>query len=199
MDAGTARLSHGRRQGAPDGPVAGREEAGYVDFGHLRVWSHRPATDIDDVKAGDVYWEVGSHYWRPTASEPYVQVPLMRHDGTSIVWGSPLWMLSALCGVTRSEGVAEELVRGTRTQRYALTINVARAQSRGDVPLSLPALDAAEFGAHAWLDGDGVVRRVSGAWPTRSSRIVGGRRQTWVQTEFWDFGVPVNGLDRPST
>jgi len=93
----------------------------------------------------------------------------MCHASDSLVWGSPLWMLHALCGAKTLEKMTTELVRDIETERFAVTIDVERAQRCNDVVLSLPALDAAEFSAQAWLDPDGLVRRVSGSWPSRSS------------------------------
>ena len=144
-----------------------------------------------------MFWQVGKHYWRATREEPYVEVPLMRHASESPVWGSPLWMLHALCGAKTLEKMTTELVRDIETERFAVTIDVERAQRCNDVVLSLPALDAAEFSAQAWLDPDGLVRRVSGSWPSRSSIFRRARRASWVQTEFWDLGVSVDHLDRP--
>jgi hypothetical protein len=140
-----------------------------------------------------VFWQVGKHYWRATPEEPYLEVPLMRHDPNTLVWGSPLWILHALSGVKKMQTMTTESVRDVETERLALQIDVESAQRCNDVALGLPAFRAEEFSAEVWLDAGGLVRWVSGRWPSFRRRD----RATWVQTEFRDFGVSVDHLDRP--
>ena len=189
-------MLHGRRKRDPAGPPIGTDEEGHADFGPLRVWLHC-ASDADDPRAGDTFWQVGHVYRRADAEDPWVEIPHMLYDPGSLIWGSPLWMAHALRGVSHSTRIAEEVVQGVPAERFALTIDVARAQRGDGISLHVPPLAATEFRAQVWLDADGLVRRVSGAWPTRFSRIPGLGRLTWVQTEFWDFGVSVDGLEVP--
>jgi hypothetical protein len=191
LNAGTARFAQVRREGGPDGPADAVVEDGHVDFRSMRVWSHRPARGPGDPRAGDVVWEVGRHFWRASADEPYVEVPLMRHDPDSLIWGSPLWALHALCGAVTCELLGSEVVGDVETERYTCKAGVERAMECNSVRLSLPALPADEFHAQAWLEPGGPMRRVSCTWPTRSGR------SSWLQTDFGDFGVAVEHLERP--
>jgi hypothetical protein len=157
----------------------------------MRVWSHRPARGPDDPRAGDIVWDVGRHFRRSSADEPYLEIPLMNHRPESLIWGSPLWALHALCGATSCAELASELVGEIETERYACKIAVARAMECNVVKLSFPALPADEFDAQTWLESGGPIRRATCTWPTRSGR------SNWLQTDFGDFGVAVEHLERP--
>jgi hypothetical protein len=191
LNAGTARFAQVSREGAPDGRADPVVENGHADFRSLRVWSHRPPRGPDDPRAGDVVWEVGRHFRRSSADEPYLEIPLMRHDPDSLIWGSPLWALHALCGAATCELLGSEVVGDVDTERYACKVGVGRAMECNVVKLSLPALRADEFDAQAWLEPRGPIRRVSCRWPTRSGR------SSWLQTDFGEFGIAVDHLERP--
>lgn len=198
IDAGTSRLTYAEDQSAPDSASAGSGATGRADLRNLRVWLSQAAQSADDAQAGDIYWDVGRHYWRPAGDERYLEVPLFRLGPGSLAWSSPLWTLKALVGVTHCQHLGDEPVRQVSTRHYALAISTEAAQAGNSVALGFPALQTAEFPAHVWVDHDGLIRRVSRTWPKRLRRLLRSK-QTWTTTELWDFGVSLADLEPPTT
>ncbi len=110
----------------------------------------------------------------------------------------PLWPLDALFGA-RDAGVVVGVddVRGERTTRYRLTVDLGLADERLPAGVSVPSgpyRALSRLPAEVWLDSAGLARRVAVASDTTASQEL----QVWAVVELWDFGLPVeiNSPDR---
>jgi len=111
----------------------------------------------------------------------------------AIAYGSPWWLLDALCAVREDAEVVErELVRGVSTEHVDAWVDVAKVDSCSPERLSFPRGPAEAFPAEVWLDELGRIRRMSCSWPHKRRRWWWKRfgPPRWMTTELWEFGAP---------
>ncbi len=121
-------------------------------------------------------------------------------------------LLDVLAGVAEVSEVGSEDVRGVATTHYTATVDAdalvemsaADAEAQGadpaEVDQAVAALEAAgvELGVipvDVWVDGDGLVRRVTMAMSVAGLGSVGGDGDgatMEVTAEYFDFGAPVD-------
>jgi hypothetical protein len=203
VEAGSARMQHGSRVGAADGPAPTRRRPGegWIDLRRRRAWyPDVRALGGEDV-AAEQFWDGSTLYVRFSADEPWAELPLIRRSevpGASVPYSSPWWLLDALCGARDdAQIVGDEDIRGTATTHIRLTVDTSRAVMGSPSGLRLPGRDPDAFPAEVWLDRDGRLRRMGCTWPRRRRIPLGKWQPYWITTEFWDFGTAVESPAPP--
>jgi hypothetical protein len=205
VEAGSARMQHGSRVGAADGPPPPRRPPGegWIDLRRRHAWFSRVQNLGGEEVAAEEYWDGSTLYVRFTSDEPWAELPLMRRaevSEASVPYSSPLWLLDALCGTRHdAQTVGDEDVRGRATTHIRLTVDAARAVACSPSGLRLPARGADTFLAEVWLDRDGRLRRMGCTWPRRRRIRLSKTQPHWITTELWDFGTAVDSPPPPTT
>jgi hypothetical protein len=118
-------------------------------------------------------------------------------EGSSFAF-DPHWPLNALFGAGESTSrVGEDFVRGFLASRYAFRADLKAAAAAAPGPFELPPHGRVErptIGGEAWVDEDGLIRRVLWRQPLRRRPRVPGARKApettlWHELELWDFGL----------
>jgi hypothetical protein len=99
------------------------------------------------------------------------------------------WILDALTGVRTSQLLGRDVVRSVATTRYACRARLEDADVQG-----LGHRRTTSVFANAWIDDEGLIRRVTwtvlGRGRPRLERRAT-RSTRWEVLELWDFGTPV--------
>jgi hypothetical protein len=144
VEAGSARMQHGSRVGAPDGPLPPRRRPsdGWIDLRRRRAWF--PDVQIlggEEVSA-EQFWVGPTLYVRFSADEPWADSPLIRRSEvpeTFVPYSSPWWLLDALCGVRDDAQIVDhEEVRGTATTRIRVSVDSTGVVACSPQGLRLP-------------------------------------------------------------
>jgi hypothetical protein len=158
-------MQHGSRVGAPDGPLPPRRRPsdGWIDLRRRRAWFPDVQILGGEELSAEQFWVGPTLYVRFSADEPWADSPLIRRSEvpeTFVPYSSPWWLLDALCGVRDdAQIVDQEEVRGTATTRIRVSVDSTGAVACSPQGLRLPGTRADAFPAHAWLDGEGRLRR----------------------------------------
>jgi hypothetical protein len=205
VEAGSARMQHGSRIGAADGPVPPRRRSsdGWIDLRRRRAWF----SDVQTLGGEEVFvqqfWDGPTLHVRFSGDEPWYESPLMRGSDVPeafVPYSSPWWLLDALCGARDdAQVVGDEDVRGAPTTRVRLTVDSARAVACSPSGLRLPGAGADAVPAEVWLDGDGRLRRMGCTWPARRRLRLAKRQPLWMTTELWGFGAAVDSPSPPNS
>ena len=103
---------------------------------------------------------------------------------------TPAQYLRWLSAAKDVDRVGEEDVRGVRTTHYRGVIDVQRLiEEQPELRRSLEALDLDEVPTEVWIDGDGLLRRLTQEYELSSA---GEKTSTRVTMELYDFGVEVD-------
>src|ERR671930_526440 len=115
---------HGSRVGGPTGPAAG-----FVN------------------EEGEALWDGAKHYFRQTGDSAWGDpVPLVAVARGAIAYGSPWWLLYALCAVhDDAEVVGRDVVRGAASEHLRASVDVAAVAACSPEPLSFPRSPAEAF------------------------------------------------------
>ena len=166
-----------------------------------RIVARWPWLDEDDDDAGDEpefdtvfigghrYFGGGAHW------------TLMDDGGAAPKPSHPTWIVDALAGATGARRVGTEEVRGAACERYTLDPVDLRAAA-ANTAISLPphgGVARPTLRGDVWIDGDGLVRRVTWIQPMRGRPRLRPKQTNprfWCSTELWDFGLPVT-IDVP--
>lgn len=112
---------------------------------------------------------------------------------------NPTWILDALAGARGARTAGSEQVRETACERYTLEpVDLQAAADVADGAIALPphgGLKRPTLRGDVWVDGDGLLRRVTWMLPLRVRRRARPREEPprlWRTTELWDFGLPVD-------
>jgi hypothetical protein len=203
VETGSARMQHGSRVGAADGPVPPRRRPsdGWIDMQRRRAWFPNIQTLAGEEVFAEQFWDGSTLYVRFSSDEPWYDSPLMRRSEVPeafVPYSSPLWLLDALCGARDdAQVVGDEDVRGSATTRIRLTVDSARAVACSPSGLDLPGAGVDAFPAEVWLDGVGRLRRMGCTWPPRRRLRLAERQPHWITTELWDFGTAVDSPPLP--
>ncbi len=199
---GTARMWHCARVGGPTGPPAAlANEEGEADLTRRRAHCGvtRRAQDSEQSEPwGETLWDGPNQHIRTTDdvawSDPLPLIAVTPKVPGAIAYGSPWWLLDALCAVSDDANVIGwDLVRGASTEHLSASVDVAAIAACSPERLSFPRSAAEAFPAEVWLDDMGRIRRMSCNWPHKRRRWWWKRfgPPHWMTTEFWDFGDPV--------
>jgi hypothetical protein len=125
--------------------------------------------------------------------------------------GDPTWSLDAVLGVTEAtSAIGTETVRGVRTRRVRCTVDLRKADLVAE-PAGVRLPDRARrrwpwrrrrqgwetrLPAEVWVDGGGLVRRLSIAPVPHLAKGESG--ELWSSVEFWDFNVACQ-IEVPAT
>jgi hypothetical protein len=205
VEAGSARMQHGSRVGAADGPSPPRRRPseGWIDLRRRRAWFPDVQTLGGEEVSAEQFWDGPTLYVRFSADEAWADLPLMRRSEVPeafVPYSSPWWLLDALCGARDDAQIVEDVdVRGTATTHIRVSVDSVRAVACSPSGLRLPGTRADAFPAEVWLDGDGRLRRMGCTWPARRRIRFGTRQPHWITTELWDFGTTVNSPPPPNT
>jgi hypothetical protein len=127
---------------------------------------------------------------------------ILADDGKSAPTANhPTWIIEALAGATGARRVGTEEVRRAACERYALD-PVDLSAAAASAAIALPphgGLTGPTLRGDVWIDGDGLVRRVTWTQPLRGRRRLRPKQtgpRMWRSTELWDFGLPVT-IDVP--
>jgi hypothetical protein len=127
---------------------------------------------------------------------------ILMGDGESALTPQhPTWIVEALAGATGARRVGSEEVRGGACERYALDPVDLRATA-ASAAIALPphgSIARPTLRGEVWIDGDGLVRRVTWIQPMRGRPRLQPKQtnpRMWSSTELWDFGLPVT-IDVP--
>jgi hypothetical protein len=165
-----------------------------------RVLTRWPWLDDDEEdveEAGfDTVFDAGRRY---VAGGP--RWALVDDGGSAPKPEHPTWILDALAGATGAHHVADEDVRGARCERYALdAVDLRAAAANGAIVLPPHgSVERPTLRGDAWIDGEGLVRRVTWIQPLRGRRRLRPSQanpKLWRSTELWDFGLAVE-IDVP--
>jgi hypothetical protein len=103
---------------------------------------------------------------------------------------TPLWLLDLLVGVTEAEDTGTESVRATTCRRIRVKADLRRASQAAPGGMAVPHVgrfeDLLALTTDVWLD-NAHVRRLSFATETQTDTL-----------ELWDFGAPLDDLDKAS-
>jgi hypothetical protein len=205
VEAGSARMQHGSRVGAADGPPPPwcRPSEGWIDLRRRRAWCPEVQTLGGEEVSAEEFWVGATMYVRFSGDEAWADSPLMRRPEVPeafVPYSSPWWLLDALCGAgDDAQILGDEDVRGIATTHIRMSVDSARAVACSPSGLRLPLTRADAFAAEVWLDGDGRLRRMGCRWPARRRIRFGTRQPHWITTELWDFGTTVNSPPPPNT
>jgi hypothetical protein len=158
-------------------------QTGIIDLPRLRVWTEASGpSEPYTIQLGPF------HYFRDDELG-WLELPPMpsrRGIPPHAIGHGPLWDVHAMAGAEEASVVGEQ--ERLRCHRFVLRWpTVERASAVTIFPWLLPDR---EMSGEAWLDADGLPRRVSYAQPLR-------RGFKWRTTDYWDFGVSVDALPLP--
>lgn len=114
-------------------------------------------------------------------------------------------LLNYLQGLSSSvQKVGTESVRGTQTTHYRANVELAKVAAKAKTAAARKAVTTLQqqagvstFPVDLWLDGNGLVRRVTTSVPVPKSAAAGAAPK--ITIEFYDFGTPVNVTAPPAS
>jgi hypothetical protein len=115
VEAGSARLQHGPRIGAPDGPSppTHRPREAWIDLRRRRAWPPEVRALAGENIAAEQFWDGATLYVRFAPTDDWEELPFMRTvdvPAASAPYSSPLWR----------PGQPPRASRWTRTRSAAL-------------------------------------------------------------------------------
>jgi hypothetical protein len=135
--------------------------------------------------------------WEGVADLATRRVELTPSERPHSPWiDDPHWMVAALAGADESTSrEGEDFVGGFITTRYSFRADLRQAK------VELPphgSVKRPTIGGEAWVDGDGLVRRVVWRQPFRRRPRLPSpgapEARLWHSVELWDFGVVADRL-----
>jgi hypothetical protein len=114
--------------------------------------------------------------------------------------GTELWLLRLPLGVTDARPEGTETLRGTSCRRYAVQVELSRAEAATGAdlrhPLNVDPLPSPVLALTVWTDGRHVRRvRFEEHGQDRQPEAGGFTVAKALTVELWEFGVPVGALD----
>jgi hypothetical protein len=185
-DEGTVRFETTIAGTEEDGTEITDKFSGVIDFQNKRAH----LTFVSDEESGEMIFDEGDMYIK------FESGFLGLGDGWFFVEGSdqkapgsnPSDVFKALKRVDDARREGKERVRGVESTRYAITMKKSDVAASFGVSLTLEDQDdqdSTTVEGKVWIDGDGLIRRLSFTWLDDEDDGSSGT----MTTDYWDWGT----------